>query len=219
MSTGLELQASIDSIRDNLLNAMIQCDDRSRIGRANEEKAKKVDAELQAMIRARDGLTEAINYVVKIYKNIEQYAHDRKELSLSRLKLAIHKAGYIVPDAGTQGIQLKLADNTAKVISATGQDINYREGSAFRTVMGMLIRYTLLKEQPDAIQAVFLDEAFNTLSDETLVALRECFDAFREDLLILGIEQHNTLFAGLEPLVFRAVKGDDGITTIIKEGR
>jgi DNA repair exonuclease SbcCD ATPase subunit len=83
--------------------------------------------------------------------------------------------------------------------------------------MGALIRYTLLKAQPDAIQAMFFDEGFNTLSDDTIVAMRDYFDAFKEDVLIVGIEQHNTMFQGLDRTVYRAVKGKDKVTVIRKE--
>jgi hypothetical protein len=217
MSETRELQRAVNACRDDLLNCMMQAKERAEIGKQNKEKAKRVEAELKVTIEAREKFRECINHMVTIYKNIEQYASDRKELSLEMLKAAISKAGYIVPDADTRGISLKVTDRRAKVVNSDGQDINMREGSAFRTVMGANMRYTLLKAQPNAIQALFFDEGFNTLSDATINAMREYFDVFKEDTLIVGIEQHDTMFQGFDKTVYRAVKGDDKVTIIRKE--
>jgi hypothetical protein len=212
-----ELKKEIDSCRSRLLTAYTQGKERARIGRENEERAKQINEELTAYINTRATLKECINYVVRIYKNIESYASERKELSMDMLKTAISKAGLIVPDADVSGIELKVGDKSAKIVNATGQDINLREGSAYRTVMGMLIRYTLVKAQPDAIQAILLDEAFNTLSDTTTSELRSFIEIFKEDLLIVGIEQHDMLFQGLDPVVFNVKKNAEHVTTVSKE--
>lgn len=216
MSEAEILQQSINSCRDSLLASISQAKDRATIGKANEEKAKSVNEELRSYIQVRDAMKESINYVTKIYKNVENYAQNRKELAMEMLKLAIRKAGSIVPDADVDTVELSVNDKKASIVNAEGQDINMREGSAYRTVMGLLIRYTLLKEDPEAIQAMFFDEGFNTLSDDTTVATREYFDVFKEDMLIVLIEQHNTMFQGLDCKQFRAVKGKDG--TIIMTG-
>ena len=213
-----KLVQSVSDVRDSLMRSSIQAKERAEIGRQNEEKALRINEELKQRQELKESLCECVNYVVRIYKNIEKYSADRKELSMEMLKNAIREAGFIVPDAKTEGIELKVVDKAAKVVDKQGQDINMREGSALRTVLGMLIRYTLLKAQPDSIQALFLDEAFNTLSDNTIMSLREYIEAFKDDTLILGIEQHNTLFAGMPKTVFRAVKDENGITSIIRDG-
>lgn len=210
-------QKEIDDCRDNLLRCCEQAKERARIGRVSDERLKTIDDELRDTVAARDNLRNAINHLVSIYKNIEQYAQDRRELSLDLLKMAVDKAGYVVPNADTEGIRLCTENGKAKIVSKDGQDINLREGSAYRTTMGMLIRHTLIKEQPNCIQAVFFDEAFGTLSDESTSSLREYFDAFKEDILIVCIEQHDTLFQGLNKQTIKAVKGDDGVTVILSE--
>lgn len=217
MSEAEELRQAVNNVRDNLLTAALQAEERAKLGRINADRANKINTELEEAIQNRDYFRECINYMVQMYKNIEQYANDRKELSLEMLKTSITKAGYIVPDADINGVELKVTDKKAKVVNKFGQDINMREGSAYRTVMGMLIRYTLLKAQPDTLQVVLLDEAFGTLSENTISALREYIEIFKEDTLILGIEQHDSLFSGMASAVYRAVKGEDGVTVIRKE--
>ncbi len=205
------------SVRDALLAAIVQCKDRAELGRKNEEKVKTVRAELvNYQVKLRE-LTECINYIVDEYKNVEQFLIDKKEVSLQMLESAITDAGMVVPDADTNGIHLSINDKNAKVLNNEGQDINLREGSAFRTVMGILMRYTLLKAQPDAIQMMLLDEAFSTLSDATAAVMREYLDAFKEDMLIVGIEQRNYLYEGIERTIYRVSKDKEKCSTVRKE--
>lgn len=213
-----EQQARIDSCRDNLLNAMIQANERAKIGKENEVKASSIDTELQNYINTKNVIVASINHLTSICKNIQNYANKRKELAENALKLAISKAGYIVPDADIEGIQLNIEDKKACVVDGEGNDINLKEGSAYRTVMGVLIKYTLIKEKPGAIQALFFDEQFATLSDETINIMKEYLSIFQKDMLIVGIEQRDVVFYGLDKKVLEAIKDENGVTTIIDRG-
>lgn len=206
MSETKQLQESIDACRDNLLSAAVTCRDRAALGRKNAERLKTLEKEIDSLeVRVKD-LTCFLNYMTRRYKNIEQFLVDKKEVSLQMLHEAIEQAGLIVPDADTAGIHLCVTDKKAKILTGKGQDINLREGSAYRTVMGMLIRYTLIRFQPDSLQALFLDEAFSTLSDTTADVMREYLLEFGKDILIVGIEQHSFLFEGVQRVLFKVVK-------------
>lgn len=212
-----EQQQKIDTCRECLLKAMIQAGERVNIGKSNETKASSIEAELRNYIKTRDTLCAVVNHITDMYKNIHKYADDRRELSMEMLKLAINKAGYIVPDADINDIHLNVEDKKASIIDKNGLDINLKEGSAYRTVMSALVRYTLLMELPDAVNVIFLDEAFGTLSEETITLMREYISVFQKDVLIVGIEQRDTLFQGLSPIVFSAVKDSMCVTTIRQE--
>lgn len=214
MLDGQNPETDFNHVRDSLLTAMVQCRERAAMGRQNEKRAAECRTELQFYEQKRNTLKECINYIVQEYKNIEQYLIDKKEFSMEMLKLAIEKAGMIVPDADANGVHLHVADRSARVLNGEGQDINLREGSAFRTVLGVLMRYTLLKAQPDAVQMMLLDEAFSTLSDETAAVMREYLEAFKEDMLIVGIEQRNYLYDGIDRTVFQVLKEKDGVSTV-----
>ena len=217
----MERQLEAESLRNDLLRCMTQAKDRAEVGKRNEEKLTSLMNELNKYEVTKKALVECVNHCTSLYKAVEKYAQDRKQLSLDMLKTAIEKAGYIVPDANTEGIALKVVEKSAKIVNGLGQDINMREGTAFRMVLGSLIRYTLLKAQPNKIQAMFMDEAFNTLSETTQLAMREFIELFKDDILIIGIEQHIQLYKGMGCHIYRAVKsssGRDGVTTIIDEG-
>ena len=214
MLNGQVVEEDVATVRNNLLAAMIQCKERANIGRQNEKKARECISELKFYEEKRDALKECINWIVQEYKNIEKYLIDKKEVSMEMLKLAVEKAGMIVPDADANGIHLSVNDKSARVLNGEGQDINLREGSAYRTVMGILMRYTLLKSQPDAVQMMLLDEAFSTLSDETASVMKEYLGEFKEDMLIVGIEQRNYLYDGIDRTVFQVLKGKNGSSTV-----
>lgn len=217
MSYAEELGKEISISRDALLKAIVQSKDRAELGKRNADKLVSIDKDLEHYMFLRNDLKNTINHVVREYKNIEQYLIDKKENSMEMLELAVDKAGYIVPDSDTDGIHLKIGDKSAKVVNRLGQDINLREGSAFRTVMGMLMRYTLIKFQPNSLQVIWLDEAFSTLSDETATIMREYIEAFSQDVLVVGIEQHNVMFEGMEKTTYRVLKGENKETIIRQE--
>lgn len=215
MSTAEELRQEIDDCRTRLLTFSATAKERARVGRLNEKKAEEADKELERITLLTATFRACINRLVEKYKQIERYAADRKELALGTLKTAIENAGLIVQDADINGIKLQYEDKKARIVDREGVDINLEEGSAFRTVLGMLIRYTLIKSQPNAIQAVFLDEMFNTLSDETMVSMRDYLQVFKNDLLIVGIEQRDILFAGIDKMTYKVTKSGD-CSTIAK---
>lgn len=201
-----------DSLRNDLLKGIVTASERARIGRENEVRVKEIEKERLYYERERDNLRDTVNYLVKLYKNIEKYAQDRKELSLQLLKEAIEKSGLIVPDADVEGIHLRIAGKMARIVNAAGQDINLREGGAFRSVIGILMKYTLIAFQPNKIQAMFLDESFAALSDTTADNMRQYLSVFAEDMLIVGIEQRSYLYQGIDREVYEAVKGEEGTT-------
>lgn len=207
-------QKELNNSRDALLTAIVQCKERAEIGRTNAKKLASFESELKFYKTRQADIKETINYIRDEYKNIEQYLINKKEISMEMLKLAIEKAGLVVPDADITGIHLAVGDKSAKVINDKGQDINLREGSAFRTVMGLLMRYTLLKTQPDALQVLLLDEAFSTLSDTTAATMREYLDAIKEDVLIIGIEQRAYLYEGIERITYIVTKEEDKTSSV-----
>ena len=211
------LKADACTCRDNLLAACAQARERARLGHENSSKLEEATNEIVKLTMTRDMIRECINHITSEYKNIESYAANRKALGLEMLKSAIERAGLIVPAADTANLKLEFFEKKARITDQFGSDVNDKEGSALRVVLGMLIRYTLLKVQPDAMQVMFLDEMFNTLSDETTAIMREYIDVFKEDTLIVGIEQHDVLFQGIDKIVFEAVK-ENGCTTIRKVG-
>lgn len=218
MSKEQQLKQDIANIRNDLLTAIIQSESRADIGKKNESKVVAIADELEKAIIAKTQLKEGMDYMVTIYKNIEKYAQDRKELAVALLKDAIAKAGDIVTAANLAGIKLSVGENNAKILFKNGQDINAREGSACRAVMGALVRYTLVLTQPDALRVLFLDEGFGVLSDETAIAFKESINAMKEELLIVGVEQHNTLYGDLADCVFYVEKDNKtGVTNIRKE--
>lgn len=165
-----------------------------------------------------ESLKETVNYATKVCKNVEQFLINKKETAMEMLKLAIENLSTIVPDADVNGIQLLVKDKTARVVNETGQDIVAREGSALCSVLGILMRYTLLKVQPDCVHMLVLDEACSNLSDATAGELREYINTFKDDTLIIGIEQRNYLYEGIDRTVYEVVKGEDKISRLRKVG-
>jgi len=209
MPEGEDLWRDLNNGRDALLGCIVQCKERARIGRDNRARLANFTTEQDFYRKKIQDIKDVTNYMVKEYKNIEQYLIKRKELSTEMLKLAIEKVGLIVPDADTSGITLSIKDKAAHIVNEKGQPITLREGSAVSAILSALISYSLIKAQPDALQFMVFDESFAALSDTTAATFREYLDIFKEDMLILGIEQRNYLYDGIEKeYVYELIKGE-----------
>lgn len=202
------------TVRDDLLKAITVCNERIRIGTVNLQKKLELEKDLKFYENRLQNYKDTFQYMVRIYKNIQKYTEDRKELSMDLLQEAITKAGLIVPDADVKGLHLVFNNKTARIVNEKGQDVNQREGGAFRAALGILMRYALLSFQTDKCQVMFLDESFSAMSDSTADTMREFINAFKETMLIVGIEQRSYLYDGIERITYEAAKDAQGLTVI-----
>ena len=209
-------QDAFTACRDGLLTGIVRCKELAKQGEEEEKRWHEYSNALARLKREHNDLREAINYCTKLYKNINAYLVHRKEYAEELLKSAVEQAALMVPDANIAGSTLLIKDKTAKVVNSKGQDLNLREGSAYRTIMGILMDTAAIRTQPDAIQAVFLDETFSTLSDSTAALMREMLDELRKEMLIVGIEQRNILYDGIDRDVYEIHKSEEGVTTARK---
>lgn len=210
MSGAGDITREANSVRAALLGAIATCEERMKSGTVATQKLIELNSKKNHYEDILHKTVEVANHLRDICLNIEQYISDKKKLSMKILQAAIEQAGNIVPDAEIEGIRLAVEGKTAVIINKQGQDINKREGSAFRSVMGVLLRYALIKAQPDCIQLMYLDEAFSTLSDATADTMRKYLDAFKDDVLVIGVEQRNYLYDGIDRMVIKVVKEENG---------
>lgn len=167
-----------------------------------------------------EALRSTINRCTTISKDIRTNLEDKKRYALESYTTAIREASLIVPDSDLAGIDLKVEDGRALIVNPEGQDVNEREGSACRSVMGQLMRHTTLRQEPGALPMVLLDETFFTLSDNTCNEMQAYLQEMSKDLLIIGVEQKDTLFRGIEgKRRFEFTKIGEGLAahTVIKE--
>ena len=205
-----------DNIRTALLESIAVAKERIRIGTANVQKRVELEKELKFLQQRQKMHLETFQHMLRIYKNLQKYVEDRKELSMEMLQEAVHKAGLIVPDADVKGLHLAFSNKSARVLTETGQDVNQREGGAFRAALGILMRYALLSFQAGKCQVMFLDESFSAMIDSTADTMREYINAFKDDMLIVGIEQRSYLYEGIDREIYEASKDAKGLTVIRK---
>lgn len=161
---------------------------------------------------------DTINRCTTIYKDVQQNLDEKKQFALDRFRQAIDEASKVVRNSDVAGAKLKVENGRAVIVNNSGQAINAREGSAFRSVAGMLMRYTSLISQMNALPLVLLDESFFTLSDNSSLEMMQYLEAFSQDVLVIGIEQRNIMFAGINGVErYTFVKNKDKITRVRKE--
>lgn len=189
----------------------------------NEGRARQLASKLQADRRrieqAIKDLQNTINRCTDIYKDIQDNLQEKQKVSLREYEDAIRESNEIVPDSDVQDCRLKIDGNRAFIVNSKEHDVNEREGSAERSTIGLLMRYTSLVKQPgDVIPMMLFDESFFTLSDNTSDNMRDYLIEFSEHTLIIAIEQKDTLFNGIEDkVVYNFTKNDNGKTVIRRE--
>lgn len=201
-----------NTCRRNLLTALTVSRERADRGRANEGKKIEYQAKLNKLREELGDVIECANHMRDIYKNIKHYADEHQDKAKAILDLAIEEAGNLIPDADVAGIHLhKSNDSRITVVNGKGQNVNLREGGGYRTLLGHLLRYAILKAQPDAAQFMLLDEQFFTLSDTTTNVVKPVFEAMKKDVIIICIEQRKNAMDGISDaeFVFEKTQNND----------
>lgn len=164
----------------------------------------------------RDLLKSTINRCTEIYKDVLKNLDDKKKVSLQEFQDAIDEAASIVTDSDMAGVRLHVNGDDVTLCTQNGHNVNKREGGAQRAVLGQMLRYVAMTQQLNVVPLLLLDESFFALSDNTSVIMRDYLLAMSEHLLIIGIEQNDTLFAGIEKKR-RFIFSKNDKTTEVKE--
>lgn len=179
----------------------------SKIAALKEQQLERYKSELKDLMYAAE-------HIKNIYKNIKAYSVNHSELVEGILTKAIEEAGVLVPDADVGGIHMVSNNNSVTIVNGLGQDVNGREGSGYRALLGALIRYACLKAQPSSLKFLLFDEYFFTLSDITSNYMREVLEKMKDDILIVIIEQRKHWTDGVINKEFKFEKDIHKITKV-----
>lgn len=188
----------------------------------NESNRKLIDdlsSRKQELETRRQRLKAAIDRCTNIYKDVKENLVIKKENAIADYEAAIRETGAIVVDSNVENMRLKVGQDYVSIVNEHGHSLNDREGSADRAAMGLLMRYISIVKQPtEVVPVMIFDESFFTLSDNSADNLKDYIQAFSENVLILAIEQKDTLFNGIDKkTVYRFTKMEDGYTKITLE--
>lgn len=210
-----ERQIDTPNVRDALLSAYLVCTERARLGRVNEDKLSKYEAELARINNRIQSLNACFNHVTRIYKNIKEHEAERKEAAFEMYNRAISEVAKIVPDANLKGMRLTVTESgKVKIVNEKGQDINLREGGAARSLTGVLLRHISIMENSGALNMMLFDESFFTLSDTTTVEFRQRLEELSKKTLIVVVEQRRNVADGIVDMEYEFMKNEQGNTIV-----
>lgn len=204
-------------IRNSLLTTLVQCEERYKRGKQDHEQAAQIEVELIRLQQEYEDMKNTGNHMRDIYANIKSYAKNHADQAKAILDLAIEQAGTLVPDANCNGIHLSYTENNrVTVVNGKGQNVNLREGSGYRAILGVLLRYACIKAQPASLPLMLMDEYFFTLSDTTTQGMKDVLNAMKKDVTLVVIEQRRNAVDGILDAEYTFKKGDNGITKVSK---
>ena len=190
---------------------LIGVNERNKIRYDNAVKEKN------RLTKEKNNLKAAIDRCTEIYKDVKKNLDEKRIVSLQEFQDAIDEAACIVADSDMKDVKLVTHGDEAVLCNLQGHNINNREGGAQRAVLGQMLRYVAMTQQLNVLPLLVLDESFFALSDNTSVIMRDYLLAMSEHMIIIGIEQNDTIFNGIEnKRKFIFSKGTDS-KTIIRE--
>lgn len=181
---------------NSLLKVMFSEAEKCKFKIEETKKAEEQRSKLEQSIRiGRSNLSyvdETTAYLKGIRKKIVSYNDKKRERSMSAIYSAIYSAKNIIPD--TSHVELKVDKGAAMLINDRGDLVNLIEGSAFRATLSFFIRSVILRNT-EYIPFMLLDEPLTTLSEESSAALSTYLPILAQDMLIILIEQKESIFS------------------------
>lgn len=188
-----------------------------RMKRTKEDRKKK--EELKASIRDADSVTALYKVtddeLKKIESDLRMYSEKKEEEALAGIYSGIYSAQSIIPE--TEGIELKIGNGKAKLVTDEGIDVNLKEGSGFRAMLSFLVRDIILENSEYENFAIY-DEPLATLSGENSAELSVLFNILGKRKQLIVIEQKPEIFANIEGLTVYEFSKVEGKTLIRKVG-
>ena len=197
-----------------LLSNIAVARERAKAGERYSRELEANKANLEVVSEALRELSICAKHLDNMYHNIQHYATEHQRTAKEILDRAIEEAGALVPDAGVSNAHLKYTGNSVIVVNENDQSLDLREGGGYRTSLGILLRYALIKAQAGALPFMLLDEQTFTLSDATTAAIKEVLAAMKRDITIVMIEQRRNAADGIADKEYMFSKSADGEVVI-----
>ena len=194
---------------NKFLSNIAVANERARAGERYHAELEINKSNLVAVNNNIREIYECVKHLDDILHNIEHYAKEHQQTARSILDRAISEAGALVPDAGVANAHIKYTDNHATIVNVDEQAINSREGGGYRTVLGLLLRYALIKAKAGALPLMLLDEQLFALSDTTTALLKDVLVAMKRDMTIIVIEQRRNVADGIVDKEYQFVKNEN----------
>lgn len=187
---------------------------------ANEryQKGKQYDEfrqqNIQNLNQARANLESLIStaeHMKTIYMNIRNYSEEHQRLTNAILDRTISEANAMVPDAA-DGTHILFDGSCCTIVDRNENNINAREGGGYRTILGVLLRYSLIKASPSTLPFMLFDESLFALSDATVESLRALLLAIKKDMSVIVIDQRSTVVDGIADAEYQFKKQNEVVT-------
>jgi len=187
--------------------------------RKGEEYEKARQQNISNLKGAREKLARIVDtatHMKSIYKNIQNYSEEHQRLTNAILDRTISEANAMVPDAAA-GTHILFDGNCCSIVDKNGNNINAREGGGYRTILGVLLRYSLIKASPTTLPLMLFDESLFALSDATVESLRDLLNAIKKDMSVIVIDQRSTVVDGIADAEYLFKKSNDVISVTLLE--
>ncbi len=204
-------QAEYEMLWKNFLENMTRAYERYQNGKKYAEAQQQNILNLKEAKKKLANLIETAEHMKSIYKNIQRYSEEHQRLTNAILDRTISEANAMVPDAA-DGTHILFDGNCCTIVDKNEHNINAREGGGYRTVLGILLRYSLIKASPTTLPFMLFDESLFALSDSAVESVRDLLLAIKKDMSVVIIDQRSTVVDGIADVEYHFKKQNEVVT-------
>lgn len=205
-----------DFYEKELIRKIANHETRIKISKVNRKKLENINNDLEKYYRAKRLISDVIDETAGLIKEEDYYLSKKKEDALRNIKTAILEASTIISD--THDYRLECDGKTACLVNEKGCLLEDTEGSGYKGMVSCLIR-ALILNSTDYLQFLILDEPLATLSEDNSTPMGNKLEYFTKDMLIVIIEQKDTIFSDIDNYKTYLIKKTEGVSRIISEKR
>ena len=149
---------------NELTKEIYNCEFRIEETKKRKAQIEKLDRDISVYKQILDNCVAVVDQLKPFIQDITAYVSDRRNKAIESLRNAIRVAGYIIPEA-TSDIDITIKGDEMELSTKTdNMDVDLLEGSGFKAVLSVLLRMSILQQNPNLLTNVFLDEPFSKVS-------------------------------------------------------
>ena len=176
-----------------------------------EENMKKCE-KLRSSIKQYEEIVDICSIVLDSLKpldnDLQKFINDKSTEGMMRVNQAIALASEVIPDC-MKGAKFEF-DKDKAWLSINGRLADSAEGSGYKGTTSAFIQSAILKQNPQILQTLILDEPLAKVSTENSATVSAVLPHICQDLQVILIEQKKEVYANFKHITYRFFKDENG---------
>lgn len=180
----------------------------------NMKKSEKLKSSIDNYKNIVEICSTVLESLKPLESDLQTFINEKSKEGLMRVNQAIALASEVIPDC-MKGAEFKFEDNKAW-LDLNGRTVDSLEGSGYKGTTSAFVQSAILKQNPQVLQTLVLDEPLSKVSTENSASVSAVLPYICQDLQVILIEQKKEIYANFEHVSYKFFKDEKG-TRVEKE--